>query len=88
MATFVVPVHPHPLLAPEANEGYGRLRAAFDEAAKRIEASGADLLVIYSTTWPSIISTTEPLGISTTRPLGLASRNSLPSGSSTTKPLS
>lgn len=55
MATFVVPVHPHPLLAPEANEGYGRLRAAFDEAAKRIEASGADLLVIYSTTWPSII---------------------------------
>jgi len=50
-----VPVHPHPLLAPDANEGYGRLRGAFEEAAKRIEESGADLLVIYSTTWPSII---------------------------------
>ena len=33
VASFVVPVHPHPLLAPEDNEGYGRLRAAFDEAA-------------------------------------------------------
>ena len=55
VASFVVPVHPHPLLAPEANEGYGRLRAAFEEAAARIEASGADLLVVYSTTWPSII---------------------------------
>ena len=50
-----MPVHPHPLLAPDANEGYGRLRGAFEEAAKRIEASGADLLVIYSTTWPPII---------------------------------
>ncbi|MCH1616776.1 MAG: Rid family hydrolase [Candidatus Poseidonia sp.] len=55
VASFVVPVHPHPLLVPEANEGYGRLRAAFEEAAARIEASGADLLVVYSTTWPSII---------------------------------
>lgn len=50
-----MPVHPHPLLAPDANEGYGRLRGAFEEAARRIEDSGADLLVIYSTTWPSII---------------------------------
>ena len=55
VASFVVPVHPHPMLAPESNEGYGRLRAAFEEAAARIEASGADLLIVYSTTWPSII---------------------------------
>ena len=53
--SFVVPVHPHTVLAPEKNEGWGKLRDAYDEAAKRIEESGADLLIIYSTTWPSII---------------------------------
>tara|TARA_B000000609_G_scaffold156415_2_gene148939 strand:+ start:967 stop:2373 length:1407 start_codon:yes stop_codon:yes gene_type:complete len=53
--SFVVPVHPHTVLAPDKNAGWGKLRAAFDVAAKRIEDSGADLLIIYSTTWPSII---------------------------------
>ncbi len=53
--SFVVPVHPHTVLAPEKNEGWGKLRDAYDEAAKRIEDSGADLLIIYSTTWPSVI---------------------------------
>ena len=53
--SFVVPVHPHTVLAPEKNEGWGKLRNAYDEAAKRIEDSGADLLIIYSTTWPSVI---------------------------------
>ena len=53
--SFVVPVHPHTVLAPEQNLGWGRLRQAYDDAAKIIETSGADLLVIYSTTWPSII---------------------------------
>ncbi|MBL6891449.1 MAG: hypothetical protein ISR22_05310 [Candidatus Poseidoniaceae archaeon] len=53
--SFVVPVHPHTVLAPEKNEGWGKLRNAYDLAAKRIEESGADLLIIYSTTWPSII---------------------------------
>ena len=50
-----VPPHPHPLLSPEANDGYGRLRAAYDECRKRIEESDADLIIVYSTTWPSII---------------------------------
>ena len=50
-----VPPHPHPLLAPEQNEGWGRLRNAFDTCRQRIEESGADLIMIYSTTWPSII---------------------------------
>ena len=49
------PPHPHPLLSPEANDGYGRLRAAYDECRKRIEESDADLIIVYSTTWPSII---------------------------------
>ncbi len=53
--SFIVPVHPHTVLVPEQNEGWGKLRAAYDEAAKRIEESGADLIIIYSTTWPSII---------------------------------
>ena len=53
--SFVVPVHPHTVLAPEQNEGWKRLRQAYDDAAKIITDSGADLLIIYSTTWPSII---------------------------------
>ena len=55
LASYVVPVHPHPLLVPEQNEGWQRLRDAFDEARDQIAASGADLIIIYSTTWPSII---------------------------------
>ena len=55
VGSYVVPVHPHPLLVPEQNEGWGRIRAAFDEARDAIKESGADLLIIYSTTWPSII---------------------------------
>ena len=50
-----VPPHPHPLLAPEQNEGWGRLREAYDTCRQRIEESDADLILIYSTTWPSII---------------------------------
>ena len=53
--SFVVPVHPHTVLAPEQNEGWNRLRQAYDDAAKIIADSNADLLIIYSTTWPSII---------------------------------
>jgi|TARA_B100001105_G_scaffold189777_1_gene154040 2-aminophenol/2-amino-5-chlorophenol 1,6-dioxygenase alpha subunit len=49
------PPHPHPLLCPEANEGYGKLRSAYDACRKRIEESEADLILIYSTTWPSIV---------------------------------
>ncbi len=52
---FYVPPHPHPLLAPDQNEGWGRLRDAYDVCRKRIEDSDADLILIYSTTWPSIV---------------------------------
>lgn len=55
VGSFIVPVHPHTVLVPEQNEGWQRLRNAFDEAAQRIKDSNADLLIIYSTTWPSII---------------------------------
>ena len=40
--SFVVPVHPHTVLAPEKNQGWGKLRQAYDEAARRIEESDAD----------------------------------------------
>ena len=53
--SFVVPVHPHTVLAPDQNEGWGKLRQAYDDAAQIIKDSEADLLIIYSTTWPSII---------------------------------
>lgn len=55
VASYVVPVHPHPLLVPEKNEGWQRLRNAFDEAREHIAQGEADLMIIYSTTWPSII---------------------------------
>ena len=51
----VVPVHPHPLLAAEQNEGWQNLATAYGELRQRIIDSGAETLVIYSTTWPSII---------------------------------
>ena len=48
LASYVVPVHPHPLLVPDQNEGWQRLRDAFDEAREQIAQSDADLLIIYS----------------------------------------
>jgi reactive intermediate/imine deaminase len=52
---IVVPGIPHPLLCPEANEGWQRLRDGFDAARREIEESGAERLLIYSTMWPSVI---------------------------------
>lgn len=49
------PPHPHPLLTPDANPGYANLRAAYDECRRRIEESEADIILVYSTTWASII---------------------------------
>ena len=47
VGSYIVPVHPHTVLAADQNEGWGRLRDAFGEAAQRIKDSGADLLIIY-----------------------------------------
>lgn len=55
VASFVVPVHPHTVLAPDMNPGWRALRDAYDAAAQTIRDLEADLLIIYSTTWPSII---------------------------------
>ncbi|MHB8632463.1 MAG: Rid family hydrolase [Thermoplasmatota archaeon] len=55
IASFVVPHMPHPLLVPEANPGYGRIREAYLEVGRRIRALKPDLLILYSTQWPSVI---------------------------------
>ena len=47
VGSFIVPVHPHTVLVPEQNEGWGRLRKAYDDAAQKIKDSGADLIIIY-----------------------------------------
>lgn len=52
---YIVPGIPHPLLAPEQNEGWGRLRQGFEDARKEIEASDADVILVYSTMWPSVV---------------------------------
>lgn len=46
---------PHPLLCPERNPGWQAVRRGYDQAREEIERSDADILVIYSTFWPSII---------------------------------
>ena len=51
----VVPGLPQTLLAPEKNEGWMRVREGFDAVRAKIEALRPDLLLIYSTMWPSVI---------------------------------
>tara|TARA_Y100000589_G_scaffold307271_1_gene322783 strand:- start:607 stop:1533 length:927 start_codon:yes stop_codon:yes gene_type:complete len=49
------PPHPHPLLCPDGNSGYRNLRQAFENCAKKIKESDADIILVYSTTWPSVV---------------------------------
>ncbi|MCB1042613.1 MAG: hypothetical protein KDC35_06730 [Acidobacteria bacterium] len=55
LSGWLVPGMPHPYLCPEKNRGWQKLRTAYETARQSIEALDADLLVIYSTYWPSII---------------------------------
>jgi len=52
---FVLPGLPQPLLTPNANPGYAKLRAAFDQVASEIETLKPDVILIYSTMWPSVL---------------------------------
>ncbi len=52
---YIVPGRPHPLLAPEQSPSWADIRRGFDTARDEIKASGADLLLIYSTQWISVI---------------------------------
>ena len=50
-----VPGLPHPLLCPEKNAGWAAIRAAFEQARARLIAWKPELLLVYSTMWPSVI---------------------------------
>ncbi|MEQ1506065.1 MAG: hypothetical protein ABMB14_27785 [Myxococcota bacterium] len=52
---LLVPGLPHPLLCPEKNAGWGRLRAAFEAAREDLRRAEPDLLIVYSTMWSSVI---------------------------------
>jgi 2-aminophenol/2-amino-5-chlorophenol 1,6-dioxygenase alpha subunit len=52
---YIVPGLPHPLLAPQANPGYQRLKDAFDKVRAEIHASDAELILTFSTQWLSVL---------------------------------
>jgi 2-aminophenol/2-amino-5-chlorophenol 1,6-dioxygenase alpha subunit len=52
---YLVPGQPHILLAPERNAGWASLKAAYEAIGREIEQSGAELLLVYSTQWFSVI---------------------------------
>ena len=52
---YIVPGQPHVLLAPEKNAGWAELNAAYTRVGEEIERSGAELLLVYSTQWFSVI---------------------------------
>ncbi len=55
VAGYIVPGMPHPLLAPERSPAWQTIRDAFEKVREEIEAAEADLLLIYSTQWLSVI---------------------------------
>ena len=52
---MIVPGLPHPLLVPERNDGWQRVRDGFAAASEELLAAKPDVLIIYSTMWPSIV---------------------------------
>jgi 2-aminophenol/2-amino-5-chlorophenol 1,6-dioxygenase alpha subunit len=52
---FLLPGLPHILLAPDQNSGWRKIRNAYESVRAEIEAIDPDLLMIYSTYWPSVI---------------------------------
>jgi len=52
---YVVPGQPHVLLAPDQNLGWGSLKQAYEHIGREIEKSGAELILLYSTQWFSVI---------------------------------
>ncbi len=52
---YVLPGLPHLLLTPEKNPGWQKLKRAFDKVREDLESSDAEILILYSTYWSSII---------------------------------
>ncbi len=55
VSAFLVPGIPHPLLCPEKNEGWQRLRDGFEALGAELRDAGAERILLYSTMWPSIV---------------------------------
>ncbi|MEE2962226.1 MAG: hypothetical protein VYA34_15950 [Myxococcota bacterium] len=55
LAGFIAPGKPHILLAPEKNPNWQSMHDSFGQAREDILALKPDLLLIYSSQWPSII---------------------------------
>jgi len=52
---YVLPGLPHLVLTPDANPGWKKVRQAMDKVREQIKALDVDVLMIYSTYWPSVI---------------------------------
>jgi len=52
---YIVSGQPHILLAPEKNKGWASLRASYEAVGREIARSGAELILLYSTQWFSVI---------------------------------
>ncbi|MGZ7039716.1 MAG: Rid family hydrolase [Thermoanaerobaculia bacterium] len=54
-SAYIVPGQPHILLAPDRNTGWRSLRNHYEQLGKQIANSGAELMLVYSTQWFSVI---------------------------------
>ena len=52
---YIVPGQPHIYLAGDRNAGWASLRQAYESVGREIANSGAELLLVYSTQWFSVI---------------------------------
>ena len=55
LRAYIVPGQPHPLLAPEQSAGWASLRRSYEAVGREIARSGAELILVYSTQWFSVI---------------------------------
>jgi 2-aminophenol/2-amino-5-chlorophenol 1,6-dioxygenase alpha subunit len=52
---YIVPGQPHVLLGGDRNEGWASLKANYEAIGREIAESGAELILVYSTQWFSVI---------------------------------
>ncbi len=52
---YVLPGVPHILLAHDRNPGWAKVREAMEKVRNEVEQSEADVLILYSSYWPSVI---------------------------------
>jgi len=52
---YLVPGQPHILLGADRNAGWAALKASYEAVGREIERSGAELILLYSTQWFSVI---------------------------------